>query len=303
MNSSDNHLPLFDTIVIVGVGLIGGSLARAVREAKLAQRIVGAGRNLERLKEAQRAGVVDDVADAPHEVTGADLVIVCTPVDRVVEDVRYWSQSLRMNGLITDVGSTKQVICGELEGFDGQTDVEPQDDDDDDFVDAVFIGSHPLAGSEKHGWEHSDGTLFRGRRCILTPVPNVRKSSVDELKKFWQLLGMQVDVMTPMQHDRLLAVTSHLPHAAAAAMSLLLTDEIIPLVATGFRSTARVAGGDPSVWTPIFLSNAEAVLSAIDQFQSELTTLADAIRAGDGDGVTSILAEARNRYLQLDPVE
>lgn len=306
MPSLPSKSPLFDTILIVGVGLIGGSVARGVRSRNIARRIIGAGRNRASLEAAQAAGVIDDFALTPHDVTtlpapppgGIDFLLVCTPVDRVVEDVRRWHAVVGSHGVITDAGSTKRAICEELNTFpptSGDTAITSKG--------PPFIGSHPLAGSEKQGWQNSDGSLFEGRRCIVTPDSHASAASVHAVTTFWKSLGMTTELMAPALHDQLLAVTSHLPHVTAAALAMMLTDETTRLAATGFRSTARVADGDPSVWTPIFLENAEAVLAAMEQFQSSLSRLADAVRSRDQDAITAYLTEARDRYQQLDTGE
>jgi prephenate dehydrogenase len=273
------------TIAIVGVGLIGGSIAAALRRRHAAVRIVGIGRNAARLEQAQQAGLIDVAATSPAAAGDAALVAICTPVDRIVEDARDIARCLRPGALITDAGSVKGRICSELQH---------------DLPEGVtFVGSHPLAGSEKNGWEHSDAELFEGRVCVVTPASSTQPDALQRVEEFWRTLGMRIVRMSPEEHDRALAITSHVPHVAAAALAAQLTDALRELAATGFRDTTRIAAGDPELWAAILLANADSVTAGIDRVMEQMAAFRTAIESGDEPGLRRLLDVARERRNQL----
>ena len=278
--------PLFDHIVVVGVGLIGGSIARALKDRGLARQITGLGRNRERLLAAQQAGLLDAVATSASELEPFSLAIVCTPVDRIPEDVRSLQSVAPPQALITDAGSVKARICRELGSpSPGQ---------------ATFLGSHPMAGSEQGGWEHSSPHLFEGRICALTPTGH-SEPTIQDIERFWSALGMGTIRLAPEQHDRIVALTSHLPHATAAALASLLTPDAWPLAATGFRDTTRVASGDPALWTSILIENREAVADHLRELIDSLNQLATALDSGHATDIEALLAKgksARDQWLR-----
>ena len=273
-------------MAVVGVGLIGGSIAAAARRRSIAGRIIGIGRNGARLDAARRAGLID-VAATDLSVGGdADLVIVCTPVDRIAADVLSIAPTLAAGSLITDAGSTKGAICQSVQSSLARP--------------TRFVGSHPLAGSEKGGWEHADADLFEGRVCVVTPVEETPPEVLDRVSAFWRALGLRVRQMTPEDHDRALAVTSHLPHLAASALASLLTRAETGLAATGFRDTTRIASGDPDLWTAIFLQNAEPVVDQASLLIEQLREFQRAIRHGDAARIRQLLEEGRQGRKLLD---
>ncbi|MEW4529215.1 prephenate dehydrogenase/arogenate dehydrogenase family protein [Maioricimonas sp. JC845] len=276
-----------DTLAVVGVGLIGGSVAAAVRTRGLADRVIGIGRRLERLEPAREAGIIDECAVDPSAAADADLVVVCTPVDRIVADVRAIAAQARGEMLITDGGSVKQSICRRLcSGLpDGVT----------------FVGAHPLAGSEKSGWEHASADLFENRVCVITPERGQADNpAVQQTTAFWQAVGMRTLQMEPHAHDRSLALTSHLPHVVASALASLLTEREFELAATGFRDTTRIAAGDPDLWTAIFLQNAEPVRAEIDLLIHRLQEFQQSIEDGDDGELRRLLARGKARRDRLD---
>ena len=277
--------PLFDEIAIVGVGLIGGSIAAAVKQRGIARNIVGIGRNRERLEAAQKSGLVDIVSVDVAATGSSDLVVVCTPVDRIAADVRAIAGASRRESIITDAGSVKGAICHDLHGGLRNH--------------STFIGSHPLAGSEKTGWEHAVADLFENRLCVITPCPEDDRETVQQVVRFWQALGMRTREMSPEDHDRALAITSHLPHAVASILASMLDTETRDFAATGFRDTTRIAAGDPNIWTGIFLQNAVPVSKQIDEFIERLTRLRDLTSQQDADGLHALLAEAREERKKL----
>lgn len=271
------------TVTIVGVGLIGGSIAAALKKRGFAGRIIGVGRNASRLEKTREAGLIDapttDLASAASE---AGTIVFCTPVDRIVEDVRDAAPHCRAQTLLTDGGSVKGAICRAL---DGQL---PES--------ATFIGSHPLAGSEKQGFEHADADLFAGRTCVVTPNERTPVGGQLELLiSFWRQLGFaSVVKMSAQTHDEILALTSHLPHAVASCLAVLVSEpDQQQLASTGFLDTTRIAAGDPELWSAILLNNSEAVLRVMDRFVEELSEIRAAIENGDAGGLKKLLAQAK----------
>lgn len=282
-DSSSPAEPLVGTLAIAGVGLIGGSIAAAARHNNVVGRIIGIGRTAARLEAAVDAGLIDEGTTDPAIAAQADLAIVCTPVDRIVKDVRILASVLGPGSLITDAGSTKESLCKALANLDG--------------VDGpAFIGSHPLAGSELQGFEHSRADLFRDRLCVITPSDNALPDHTARLEQFWKALGATVVSRTPELHDQALARTSHLPHLVAAAMAGSLQDTDAQFTASGFRDTTRIAAGDPGLWVPIFSHNTTAILAALDRLQAKLKEFSDSLQHDDTCALQKLLEEAkRNR--------
>lgn len=264
------NLVAFESLTIVGLGLLGGSVARAAKQCGLVRRVIGVGRSASRLEQARTAGLIDDCQmDLVQAAVQADLLIFATPVNLIVPGVREAAAACRPGTLLTDVGSTKSALCRALAtGLPAGV---------------AFVGSHPLAGSEKQGWEHSRGDLFEGRVCVVTPTESSSRDAVGKLVAFWQALGMSVVEMSPEAHDRALAQSSHVPHVVASALAQTLADENRSLAATGFADTTRIAAGDPDVWVPILMENREAVLDRLDEFSSQVAAFREALAHGDAD--------------------
>lgn len=270
----------FETVAIVGVGLIGGSIGLALRQRGLALRVIGIGRGQASLRTARRVGAVTNTTvELAKGVAEADLVIVCTPVGHIVDHVRQVAQHCPKGTLITDAGSTKQAIIQQLDG--------PLERD------CRFLGSHPLAGSEKAGCAHASADLFEGRVAILTPTLNTRAEDYDRLEQFWAGLGSVVIQMSPAEHDRALALTSHLPHAVAAALVAVLPESLFRLAGTGFQDTTRIASGDAELWNQIFFANRANVLAAMDQFAHRLGLLRTALEKQDPTALNDLLTIAK----------
>ena len=275
--------PLEETVAIVGVGLIGGSLAAALRQRRVARHVIGVGRNAARMEQAKLAGLIDEAAtDISAVASRSDVIVFCTPVEQVARGAKAAASRLRPGGLLTDAGSVKQPICDEL------TDV------------PTFIGSHPIAGSHRQGFEAADSQLFDGRLCVLTPLPSANLSQVERLERFWQAVGMRTVQMSPNAHDRALAMTSHLPHVVAAALATTLSEENRGLTGTGFRDTTRIAAGDPELWSGILMQNAEHVAAGIEAVQQLLEAFRKAILSKDPDRIKELLAEGRSRRSTLE---
>lgn len=277
----------FDTICIVGVGLIGGSLAAAVKQRQLAGRIIGVGRNLPRLRSAQQAGLIDDCfVDLPAAAAESDLIVFCTPVDKIVTGVREAAAHCRPGTLMTDGGSTKGAICAAIAGA---------------IPDEVhFVGAHPLAGSEKQGFEHAIADLYQGRVCVVTPHGDCDRAAVTRVSEFWRQVGMTVIEMSPEEHDHILAETSHVPHLVASALAATLRDETRPFTSSGFRDTTRIAAGDEQLWAAIFQGNKTAMLAGLDLFETQLRELRGAIERDDTEALVQSLRDAREKRETLE---
>lgn len=278
------QLQPFGTLALVGVGLLGGSIALAARQRGLVKRVIGIGRSTARLAAAREARMIDDIRTLSDSLTDADLVVVCTPVDRIAEDVQKVAAAARPDVVITDVGSIKTAI---VEAVDRT----PAAD--------RFVASHPLAGSEQRGWEAAQPGLFEDRMCVLTPTSATDPERLARVEAFWKSLGMRTSLLSPEEHDRVLAVTSHLPHAVAAALARLLTEPNRPFAATGFRDTTRIAAGDPTLWEPIFRLNRQPLLDAISRMQAELQELETALQTCDGARIMQWLETARRQRQAL----
>jgi prephenate dehydrogenase len=268
------------TLTIVGVGLIGGSIGLAAKQRGLAKCVLGAGRRQASLDSARAVGAIDEgFLDADAAIRRAEVVVFCTPVERIAEQVLAAAPGCAPGTLLTDAGSTKASIVQGIEGRlpDGVT----------------FVGSHPLAGSEKRGPEYADANLFEGRLTVVTPTPATDAAAVARTVALWRSLGARVKVMSPEDHDRALALTSHLPHLLASALAGILPPELAELTATGFRDTTRVAAGDPSVWTGIFAQNRAAVLDALRPLCERLSRFRTALEAGDAQTLDALLAQGK----------
>jgi prephenate dehydrogenase len=268
------------TLTIVGVGLIGGSLAAAAKSRGVAKRIIGVGRNAAKLDGAISRGLLDEAtADLAAAARQSDLIVFCTPVDRVASGVREAAAVCRCNTLITDAGSTKLEICQDLE-----TGLPPG---------VEFIGSHPLAGSEKNGYEHADANLFAKRVCVLTPHERTSRLGLQRLRSFWERLGARLVEMSPAAHDRAVAEISHFPHLAAAALAATLAPEHKELAARGFRDTTRIAAGDPDLWTSILMCNADYIAQSLEKYDAILQEYRTALRKRDATALRRLLEQGK----------
>ncbi len=268
-----------DTLAIVGVGLIGGSIGLAVKKRDLASRVVGVGRQSDTLRAALDRGAIDEVRDLRTAAANADFLVSCTPVQTIVSQVLEAASVCKPGAILTDAGSTKGIITSQL---DQRLPSQIQ-----------YVGSHPLAGSEKRGVAHADADLFLNRVTVVTPTPRSNPDAVERVRLFWQSLGSRVEILTPLEHDRAVAMTSHLPHLLASALAGSLPVELRPLAASGFRDTTRIAAGDPESWTGILLQNQQAVLDALERFSSQLDGFRAALATGDEAALTSLLAQGK----------
>jgi prephenate dehydrogenase len=277
---------LFERMAIVGVGLIGGSLAKAVKEKKLVGEVLGVGRSAERLESARKLGIIDRYSGRMNEILGeADLVVVAGPVGVIVDLVREIIPFLKKGTIITDVGSVKKKIVEEVETFIPGS--------------LYFVGGHPIAGTENSGFEASFSTLFEGRKCIITPVSTTDSHALERVKELWTQVGSIVACMDSEEHDEVFAAVSHLPHIVAYSMvNSLLTvkgfeKNIFSFSAGGFKDFTRIAASDPVMWKDIALMNKDKLLSAIKLFQEYLEKLKKAIEREDDERLLSEFQKSR----------
>ena len=264
---------------ILGVGLLGGSIGLAVKSKVSSCTVVGYGHRRSTLDTALAMGAVDEEYDTPAAaVRGADLVILCTPVGTFRDLLATIGPVLMGGAVVTDVGSTKASVV-EAAGK-----LLPDS--------AHFVGSHPMAGSEKRGIEHARADMLSGALCIVTPDEASDPGAVERVESFWRRLDMRTTRVSPAEHDRRLADVSHLPHALAAALIRMQRDGSVALAGRGFADTTRIAAGDAGLWRDILLDNRENVLASIDRLGGELAELSRRLRANDGHAVKDWLDEA-----------
>lgn len=287
--------PLFNRIAIIGPGLIGSSIARAVRRDALAREVVVTSRSEETRARARELAIADEVADTPGDaVKRADLVIICVPVSATGAVAREIGPHLDAGALVTDVGSVKASVVRDVEA---------------ELPEGVaFVGGHPIAGTEHSGPDAGFPELFEGRWCILTPGPKSTPAAVEKLTRFWTALGSEVETMSAEHHDLVLAITSHVPHLIAYNIVGTVADleddtqsEVIKFSASGFRDFTRIAASDPVMWRDIFLSNKSAVLEMLGRFTEDLTALQRHIRRDDGAALQELFT--RTRALRRGVVE
>jgi prephenate dehydrogenase len=275
------------TLSVVGLGLLGGSVALAARRRRAAARILGTDHCPAALDRAREAGLLDEaVTGLRPAVEPADVVVFCAPVDAIARLALSAAPFCRPGALLTDVGSTKARIVQDLDGR-----LPPGVD---------FVGAHPLAGSEKHGLEHARADLFDGRLVLLTPGPATERAALERARAFWESLGARAQTMAPEEHDRALALTSHLPHLVASALAGTLPPEWRGLTGTGFRDTARLAAGPPAVWAPVFRANRAAVLDALGRLEGQLARFREAL-GGEEALLEALLVEGKRARDGLPP--
>jgi cyclohexadieny/prephenate dehydrogenase len=277
----------FDQVTLIGIGLIGSSLARAFRRDSPATTIVACARRRETLAVVRRLALADKITDDPAEaVQGADLVVIATPLSAYAKIGRRIRPVLKPGAIVTDVGSVKEAAIQDLQPHLP--------------AGVHFVPGHPVAGTEHSGPESGFAELFRDRWCILTPPPGAAPEPVAEVRRMWERFGMRVVTMSPVHHDKVLAMTSHLPHliaytivGTATSLEESLKSEVIRFSASGFRDFTRIAASDPVMWRDIFLNNRDAVLEILQRFSEDLTALQRAIRWGEGDKLQDLFTRTR----------
>ncbi|MFM1996103.1 MAG: hypothetical protein RLZZ111_490 [Planctomycetota bacterium] len=271
---------LWPTVAIVGVGMIGGSIGRAVRARRLATRVIGIGRSAESLAAAKKASAVTETSLDIEAVAAADLVVVTTGVASIPQLLDQVDAAVKPGTLVTDAGSTKASIVASWEKRRRRRR-------------GRFVGSHPIAGSHRRGPSAADAELFAGRVTVVTPVAATPRGDTEEVGGFWAALGSTVFLMTPREHDRILAATSHTPHLVAAALAASTPAASRTFTAGGWRDTTRIAGGDPELWADILLDNAGELGPAMKRFAGIVERMLSAIEAGDRRRLVALLERAK----------
>lgn len=276
----------FERLAIFGVGLLGGAVGRAARKAGLARKVVGYCRRDDACRTAVELGAVDECYRDPLlAARGADFAILAVGPEAIVRMAAQVAPALAENAIVTDLASTKsRVVAGCVEALGRR---------------ARFVGSHPLAGSEKRGVEHAAEVKITDALCVLTPTGSTDREALAAVREFWSALGMRTVELPPDEHDARLARTSHLPHFTASALAQSVQPGDDPFCATGWRDTTRVASGDPALWTEIALSNREALAGELYRLSHRMQDAADCLTAGDADGVRRFLESGNERRRQV----
>jgi len=276
----------FSRVAIIGLGLIGSSVARAIRQEMPTVRVTGHDADPAVRARAREIDLADDIADtAGAAVTDADLVLLCVPVGAMGAVAEAIAGELPADAIVSDVGSSKAGVAATLAAA---------------LPSATIVPAHPVAGTENSGPDAGFASLFQGRWCILTPAADADPVAVTRVTSFWEKLGARTEIMEARHHDLVLAVTSHLPHliaytivGTASDLEEVTQSEVIKFSAGGFRDFTRIAASDPTMWRDVFLANKEAVLEMLQRFSEDLTALQRAIRWGDGDALFELFSRTR----------
>ncbi|MEW5894378.1 MAG: prephenate dehydrogenase/arogenate dehydrogenase family protein [Candidatus Omnitrophota bacterium] len=273
---------LFKKVAIIGVGLIGGSLGKALKKHKMVKEICGVSRRKEALIEGVKDQAIDyGTQDIQKAVVNADLVVLATPVNVLASMFESIAPFVRRGCIVTDVGSTKVSIVNTAhEALQ---------------TPSMFVGSHPLAGSEKRGVEYASAELFEGSTCIMTPVAETHRAAVDRVRRMWTGIGAQVKIMSPGEHDEILAYISHLPHIIAYNLISSIPENHLALAAQGLKDTTRVASSSPEVWSEICLANSRNIIKVLDEFVGNLSLLRKAVSEGDEKALIAELTKAKTK--------
>jgi cyclohexadieny/prephenate dehydrogenase len=277
---------MFNHVTLIGLGLIGSSLAHAVKRHNLAERITGydvSEKVRKRAAELELAAIAANPADA---VKDADLVILCSPVGSYKELAAAIAPQLKPGAILSDVGSVKGAVVRDIAPLLPKS--------------VHFLPAHPIAGTEQSGPDAGFASLFEHRWCIITPLPGADPRALEKLKQFWEKCGSQVEVMDPIHHDLVLAMTSHVPHliaynivGTAHDLEKVTEGEVIKFSAGGFRDFTRIAASDPIMWRDVFLNNRDAVLEVLGRFNEDLSLLQRAVRDGNGDALFELFTRTR----------
>jgi cyclohexadieny/prephenate dehydrogenase len=278
---------IFRRLALIGIGLIGASIALAARRGKLVEQIAISSRTTKTLERAKELGLGDAYfADAAEAVRDADCVILCSPVGTYAAIAKAIGPHLKPGAVVSDVGSVKAAVVAAIAPHVGKG--------------VHFVPAHPVAGTEHSGPDAGFAELFQNRWCILTPPPGTDPKAVDKTRAFWKAMGANVEVMTPEHHDLVLAITSHVPHliaynivGTAADLETVTQSEVMKFSAGGFRDFTRIASSDPTMWRDVFLNNKQAVLEMLGRFNEDLTALQRMIRNGDGDALFELFTRTR----------
>ncbi|MFP4097746.1 MAG: prephenate/arogenate dehydrogenase family protein [Alphaproteobacteria bacterium] len=277
-----------DRITIIGMGLIGSSLARRLTEKRLFKTVVAADHNIDVCQKVRDLGFADEVTDTLEKsVEGADMVVLAVPVGAMGKVMQRIASNLKTGVVISDTGSVKQAVVDMIKPYCRRG--------------IEFVPAHPIAGTEFSGPESGFSTLFEGRWCVLSPLPDVSVQAVEAVTRLWESCGSMVEIMDIKHHDLVLGITSHLPHLIAYTIVGTANDleddiksEVIKFSASGFRDFTRIAASDPTMWRDVFLNNKDAVLEILQRFNEDLTAMQRAIRKGDGDYLYRCFGDTRS---------
>ena len=275
---------LFDKVFIIGLGLIGSSIALSIKKNKVASEVIGFAKTEKTRKIAKNKKIVDTVVSKiDSRLSKADLIIICTPLSTYKRIFSSIKPFIKDGTVITDVGSAKTKSLLEV----GSNAIE-------------FIPAHPIAGTEQSGPNAGFSDLFINRWCIITPLPHNKRKNINLIKKLWITLGSDVEIMTPARHDQIMAITSHLPHliaynivSTAADIENVTKSDVIKYSASGFRDFTRIASSDPTMWRDIMLNNKDSLLEVISRFSEDLSVLQKAIRWNDGETLFNLFSKTR----------
>ncbi|MBC8352551.1 MAG: prephenate dehydrogenase/arogenate dehydrogenase family protein [Planctomycetes bacterium] len=269
----------WESVTIVGVGLIGASIGLALRERGLAEFVIGVGRRSSTLRKArQRGAVTSTTTDLSRGVRGSQLIVICTPVEEIAAFAVDAAVSCPSSAVITDVGSTKLEIVRVVDAALNRSSNE-----------VAFVGSHPMAGSEKTGPAHAQADLFKGRVAVVTPSKLTNEAAARQVERFWKQLGSNVVRMSPKDHDRSVAAISHMPHLVASSLAAATPDAELQLASTGWLDTTRIASGDPELWRQILVENRAGVLKSLDKFEKVLASFRRALERDDQQKILQLL--------------
>lgn len=275
-------MKLFKKVAIIGVGLIGGSLGLALKKKGLAGEIIGIGHRQKSINEAIRRRAIDESSLELSSIKDADLVILATPVGEILKILPQLAQFINSNCLVIDVGSTKSEIMKLAQKSK-----------------VKFIGCHPLAGMEKKGVENAKCGIFQDSLCLLVPLKNTTNPALEKIQRFWKILGARTKLIDARSHDRILAFTSHLPHAVVFSLLDCIRPGYLPYAASGLKDTTRIGLSDPCLWRDIFLTNREELLLAINTFEKSLQRLKFLIKNNNNRVLRTYLEKARDKRNSL----
>jgi len=267
---------LFNKVAVIGTGLIGGSIALAIKKRRLADEVIGVSRHKSTLLLAKKIHAIDRGSEDINIIKGADLVILATPVSTILALAPKIAGIIKKECIVTDVGSTKQEIAAKL----GK--IFPR-----------YVGTHPMAGSQKRGVANAKPQIFKGSLCLLTPLGNTDKEACVKIKKLWLSLGAKVIYLSPKMHDKILSFISHLPHIAAFSLISSVPSQYLKFSSTGLKDTTRIAASETELWNDIFLSNRKNILKAIAVLEDNLKKIKSALNKKDKYSLTKLLREAK----------
>ncbi|MFT6072104.1 MAG: cyclohexadieny/prephenate dehydrogenase [Alphaproteobacteria bacterium] len=287
----NNVVDKINTIAIIGLGLLGGSIGRAIKEYIPHLHIIGYDNHKASIDRALDIGFIDQAADTlQNAVTQADLVMIAAPLGVFADIAQNIIPNMKQGAILTDTGSVKEAVINAVMPF---LSLNPH---------IHFVPAHPIAGTEKSGVDSGFAALFQNRMLVITPLPNTHQVAIDHVQNFWQSIGCQKpQLMTPKHHDLVFAIVSHIPHliaynivGTANHLEQVSEQEVVRYAASGFRDFTRLASSDPTIWRDVFLNNREAVLEMLGRFTEDLVNLQRAIRYGDGDALFNLFSETRD---------